>query len=88
MTIQYKEGTSGSKLEADSVKLVHINGNKADFISGTVSSQNGRLVETSFTSSTFSTFGIVGVKNMNAAETDGYNVTAQGVADRTTDHGC
>lgn len=85
VTIQYKEGTSGSKLEADSVKLVHINGNKADFISGTVSSQNGRLVETSFTSSTFSTFGIVGVKNMNAAETDGYNVTAQGVADRTTD---
>lgn len=85
VTIQYKEGTSGSKLEADSVKLVHINGNKAEFISGTVSSQNGRLVETSFTSSTFSTFGIVGVKNMKAAETDGYNVTAQGVADRTTD---
>ena len=72
-------------METRLMKLVHINGNKAEFISGTVSSQNGRLVETSFTSSTFSTFGIVGVKNMKAAETDGYNVTAQGVADRTTD---
>ena len=85
VTIQYNDSLAlPDGVKAGELQLVHLkNGMDAtsiETVPGTVAVNNGTLLETSFTSSSFSTFGVV-VAGADSTLGDNYMVTAAGVAD-------
>ncbi|MDY2836338.1 MAG: FctA domain-containing protein [Bilifractor sp.] len=85
VTIQYVDSLSlPDGVKAGELKLVHLkNGmdsTSIETVPGTVAVKNGELLETSFTSSSFSTFGIVAAGE-NSSLGSNYMVTAAGVSD-------
>lgn len=88
VTIQYKESLDmPDGTNANELKIVHLKDNNGttdvQAVAGTIASSSDKLLQTSFSSDTFSTFGIVEPADSSAFNNN-FLVTAAGVADQVS----
>ncbi|MGN0363834.1 MAG: Spy0128 family protein, partial [Bilifractor sp.] len=89
VTIQYKDSLKLPEgTDADALKIVHLKDNgdaiEVQAVAGSIAENSGKLLQTSFTSDSFSTFGIVQPSADNSSLNSNYLVTAAGVADQVS----
>ncbi|MGI6055518.1 MAG: Spy0128 family protein [Bilifractor sp.] len=89
VTIQYKDSLKLPEgTDAKALKIVHLkeqtDGTEVQAVAGTIASKSGELLQASFTSDSFSKFGIVEPSADNSSLNSNYLVTAAGVSDQVS----
>ncbi len=87
--IQYKDSLKLPEgTDAKALKIVHLkeqtDGTEVQAVAGTIASKSGELLQASFTSDSFSKFGIVEPSEDNSSLNSNYLVTAAGVSDQVS----
>lgn len=89
VTIQYKDSLALPEgTDAKSLKIVHLkeksDGTEVQAVAGSIAANSDKLLQASFTSDSFSKFGIVEPSADNSSLNSNYLVTAAGVSDQVS----